>query len=386
MKRAMVAAACMVVAVTVAAGRAHAQAVWVPGFSPSENGFQFSNNTWPHEPYGVINVAGVNVSISDASNGMCGGMVYAVRDYYESGYHVPLTGSNPAYGTPLFSYIEMRLFDTFTPSMVARLYGLQASPFDSDRKNTMQAEWPLIQASLDAGHLTPLQLVRLRWDVAPWDLGKNHQVLAYGYELMPVFNKVMIYIYDPNHPTEDKVTIIYDYANPSAIQSSGEPLYSFFREDYSPAAPPATQTWTNGFEGADAGVWWLTGNAGILTSAPGAAHRGNGLAWLAATTGWNEVITWVPTLPNRTCTMQAYVRTTPQRIMDAHMTMRSATPSNNVLADEHITWDWGHGQYWRYHVDFLADGWWGKLSVGLLGTGQATWLFFDDVTVVCEAW
>jgi hypothetical protein len=42
-----------------------------------------------------INIAGINVPIGDASNGLCGGMVFAVRDYFGSGLAIPNTASNP---------------------------------------------------------------------------------------------------------------------------------------------------------------------------------------------------------------------------------------------------------------------------------------------------
>src|SRR5262245_6569328 len=102
MMRWSVRVACVVVAMVMASGNAHAQSVRVPGFLPTENAFQIGNN-WPAVPYRVINVAGFNVPIGKASNGMCGGMVYAVRDYYESGFHIPLRGTLPT-GT-LFDFI-----------------------------------------------------------------------------------------------------------------------------------------------------------------------------------------------------------------------------------------------------------------------------------------
>jgi hypothetical protein len=47
----------------------------VAGFTPSANGFHFVNS-WPSEPDIVVNVPALgNVSIGNASNGLCGGLV-----------------------------------------------------------------------------------------------------------------------------------------------------------------------------------------------------------------------------------------------------------------------------------------------------------------------
>jgi hypothetical protein len=374
----------LVVALATMAERAYAQSARVPGFSPSDNAFVFVN-VWPHQPDGVINVAGVSVPIGDAANGLCGGMVYAVRDYFQSGYHVPLTPFNPAFGTPLYKYIVQRLFDSLSPSMVTRLYGLQATPFDSDRQNTMRAEWPRIKAELDQGHLAPMQLVRVRADIAPWRLGQNHQVLAYGYDTEPDGTTVKISIYDPFHGATAGVFLTYSQASDSISQSTGEALYSFFLEDYAPAPPPPTQTWTNGFEGADAGAWWFAGQAGI-DNEQSEAHRGSGVAWVEASSGWNAVNAWVPTLPGRSCTMRAYIWLSFRQWTNAYMTMRSAAPDMHILNEEHLTGVFDENGYRRYDQDFTADGWWGMFYVGLWGVGHDTWLLFDDVTVVCEAW
>jgi len=51
------------------------------GFLPSTSGFRFANS-FPHVPVRRIGIPGViSVPIGDASNGLCGGMAFAVRDY-----------------------------------------------------------------------------------------------------------------------------------------------------------------------------------------------------------------------------------------------------------------------------------------------------------------
>jgi hypothetical protein len=55
----------------------------VPGFLPSTSGFRFAND-FPPAPVRYIGIPGViSIPIGDASNGLCGGMVFAARDYLE---------------------------------------------------------------------------------------------------------------------------------------------------------------------------------------------------------------------------------------------------------------------------------------------------------------
>lgn len=86
--------------------------VRVPGFLPSTKGFRFSNTNWPAVPDWTINIAGLMIPIGDASNGMCGGMSYTVRDMFQA--NVPPPGDmTPPAGGPLFDYIAGRLLDSF---------------------------------------------------------------------------------------------------------------------------------------------------------------------------------------------------------------------------------------------------------------------------------
>ena len=84
----------------------------VPGFLPSTSGFRFAN-AFPNVPVRRIGIPGViSVPIGDASNGLCGGMAFAARDYFESGRTPPGLESPPSEGA-LFDYLVDRLFDSF---------------------------------------------------------------------------------------------------------------------------------------------------------------------------------------------------------------------------------------------------------------------------------
>jgi hypothetical protein len=84
----------------------------VAGFLPSINGLAFTND-WPSEPDVEIDVPRFGkVAIGNASNGLCGGMVFTVLDVFV-GDGPPLTAPRPDPGSPLYTYIVGRLFDSF---------------------------------------------------------------------------------------------------------------------------------------------------------------------------------------------------------------------------------------------------------------------------------
>ena len=222
----------------------------VPGFLPSRNGLAFINS-WPSEPDITVNVPAVGqVAIGDASNGLCGGMVFTVLDVFTAG-RPPLDSPQPASGTPLFDYIVRRLIDSWdVPNGILKYYTWMNTP-DHDtgvwiatRRGvswmTVMDEWPKVKADLDAGRLSPLGLVTVESN-DPGDLGHNHQVVAYGYDLAA--DQLTIKVYDPNtdRADGDGVTLSLSAAKPSGatpITSNvniSHPVRGFFRVDYSPA-------------------------------------------------------------------------------------------------------------------------------------------------------
>jgi len=101
-------------------------------------------------------------------------------------------------------------------------------------------EWPRIQATLDAGHPIPLGLVKVK-SGAPEDLGKNHQVLAYGYDLDGT--DLTLRLYDPNYADRDDVQLSLSIASVQVpvpvTYFPTETVYCFFHTAYTPAQPPA---------------------------------------------------------------------------------------------------------------------------------------------------
>lgn len=231
---------------------------FVADFRPSTAGFHFAN-AFVHQSLFRIPVLGSSVPIGDAARGLCGGMIFAARDYFEAGLGPPAETAPPQLGQPLFGYLVRRLIDSWNlPGGPFKYYAWMRVPEKAGRYllwKTRFEEWPRIKADLDRGRPVPLGLVRVA-SRNPWLLGFNHQVLAYGYELSqparsgcgirfqscpPSSEQLTIHVYDPNHPLRDDVTIALGMGDPEACgrleYSTGEPLRGFFRTRYTFCQP-----------------------------------------------------------------------------------------------------------------------------------------------------
>jgi hypothetical protein len=225
----------------------------VPGFLPSTLGFRFAND-FPHVPLRYIGFPGFSIPIGDASNGLCGGMVFAARDYFEKKRPPPDDAIAPGEG-PLFEYLCDRLFDSFNlPSGPVRYLDLM-NPVLSDGETILSRlgwlphgrawrmvrdEWPKVREEIDGGHPSPLGLIKVK-SVDPRQLKEDHQVLAYGYDLTG--SNLRLRLYDPNKPGRDDVTMslsVADPTHPTAVTTSpsGGPVYAFFRVAYAAKSPP----------------------------------------------------------------------------------------------------------------------------------------------------
>ena len=225
--------------------------VRVPGFLPSTSGLHFVNY-YPHEPTLTITLPlGHILPIGDAANGLCGGMAFTAADFFEAHLPAPTDTQPPAAGSPLYQFIVKRLFDSFNlPFGIARYLELMEPAFPDvglgfglpGRASIMvHDEWPRIRASLEAGHPVPLGLVKVK-SKDPKDLCKNHQVLAYGYDLDDSSN-LTLWLYDPNYPDRDDVRLqcnIAGIAVPVPLTySPSETVICFFHTPYSPTTPPS---------------------------------------------------------------------------------------------------------------------------------------------------
>lgn len=228
----------------------------VPGFRASERGFRFTNS-FPPEPDVTLDLGPLgHVGIGNASQGVCGGMAFAVRDYFEAGLPVPTIADPPAKGSPLFDYVVRRLLESFdVPAGIARYAMWMALPSaDIDvlmvhehgtSHRTVTETWPAVKSDIDAGHPSPLGLVPLHTtDISR--IGACHQVLAYAYAVDDA-NTLTLSIYDPNTSTADAdgvwIRLPLGDAGHSVVINHNvniaeSTLHGFFRAAYSPRQPP----------------------------------------------------------------------------------------------------------------------------------------------------
>jgi hypothetical protein len=222
----------------------------VPRYLPSRNGFHFPNN-WPSihitsitlpDPFG-------DIAVGNASWGLCGGMSFASRDYFEAGIGAPLQRANPTgEGDPLFDYIVRRLAQSLNLNDIADfvkfsdpVYPDTDDPTLGDGRNWMMAHvaWPQIRNVINGGHPCPIGIVIGN---LPDVTHIGHQVCAYAYQLR---NQVLtLWVYDPNSPDRDDITISLDISRTDQrlfdVRSDvnvGHRIICFFTQSYEQRAP-----------------------------------------------------------------------------------------------------------------------------------------------------
>jgi hypothetical protein len=201
----------------------------VPGFIPSVHGLHFAN-TYPPGPtvkLGLVDPRWVGVGKAEA--GLCGGMSWFVREWFETGRPIPADVTPPDNGSPLFRVIVRRQVMSLDWLRGPLRFWLAAgSTSERLKTRTLEVEWPRIRAAIDAGRLPMLGLVRHHgWN--PFHLTKDHQVLAFGYESAGPTGPHSLRLYDPNWPNRDDVSITL--LGGGFMQSTGEPLFGVLRLD-----------------------------------------------------------------------------------------------------------------------------------------------------------
>ena len=189
-------------------------------FLPSTNGLHFANR-FPSGP--TLRLGPLDprwIGIGDASAGLCGGMAWYVRERFEAGQPIPGDTEPPINGSPLFAVLVRRQVKSLewlrTP---LGFWWMGAFGADRIARRTRETHWPRIRATIDAGRLAMVGLVRNK-GLNPLNLTKNHQVLCYGYDVAE--GTIRLRIYDPNWPDRDDVTVVID---PDRVaQSTAEPL------------------------------------------------------------------------------------------------------------------------------------------------------------------
>lgn len=174
-------------------------------FNPETDGLRFRNT--------FLNVTGV-FDITTA--GLCGGMAYAVLDYFNAHIPAPKQSYVPISGTTLESYIYGRQLNALEAHM-DKWVELHGNPFGA--RNSEFFNWGLqgtgggrlqeLRAKIDAGQPVPLGLKSMSANP-----GEDHVVLAYGYDMGRYrgdlgANKedLKIFLYEPNFGAR-KITLV----------------------------------------------------------------------------------------------------------------------------------------------------------------------------------
>jgi hypothetical protein len=228
----------------------------VPGFLPSVHGLHFANAFPPGPTFRLGPFDSRLIGVGDAAAGLCGGMAMTARDLWAAGVPAPPETEPPANGSRRFNALVRRQVQSLDWLRVPVRYAVLALVHSEDateaagpapngpwrrgpvRVPTVGREWPRVRAELDAGRPCLLELIRAG-GVSAASLARNHQVLAWAYEVTPVDDGslVRLRVYDPNHPGRDDVAleITTGAAGGAAAagidlrQTTGEPLLGFFR-------------------------------------------------------------------------------------------------------------------------------------------------------------
>lgn len=183
------------------------------------------------------------------SYGLCGGMAFAALDYWRQGGPqavATMFATRPQVGTALHRYLWRRLIDSLAANAhvflawVAVLHLLPAlPPFNGGAGSLLRStrgEWRKLRDLIDSGQPVPLGLIGETRD--PFS---DHQVLAYGYEVLgPEMGR--IWVYDMNCPGAGRKVDI-DLRGPVLAAHEECPggrgaLRGFFCETYTPVTPP----------------------------------------------------------------------------------------------------------------------------------------------------
>jgi hypothetical protein len=173
-------------------------------------------------------------------------MVLAAADLWSAGREPPARRDAPPAGSRAVNYLTWRLLESWDLTGGALRYfdWMNLPDVDSSSRTGVRRRTanrlPAICSDLDAGRLCPLGVVTVSsW--RPTDLGKNHQVLAYGYHREDN-DDVVLRVYDPNQPDVDSVTLRCDPAGQRAPEGQLDiphPVRGLFPIGWSPHDPSA---------------------------------------------------------------------------------------------------------------------------------------------------
>jgi hypothetical protein len=210
--------------------------------------------------------ATITATASLPTYGLCGGMAYISADFWLA--KAPLPGGGNINDHPsrtvagqstLRAAIWNRLLDSLSPtggnclqttvfwSLVLNQLPAQLGGGTGALFRWTENEWPKVKAAIDSGKPCPIGLL-----YANRDIWFQHQILVYGYELLPGGGTVRLHVYDSyfphifgdsaDIPASDYLTFNLKGTALTATSPSdkfGPGLAGFFVTNYSPKAPPA---------------------------------------------------------------------------------------------------------------------------------------------------
>jgi hypothetical protein len=215
-------------------------------FTPLSNGFNFQNKFMGF-PVLLDKFPRINSLISRLARnncyGLCGGMCFAVLDYYYSGKEIPSASFPPKQGTNLHAYLSKRQNDTygFWGKIIVK-FVCWSIKTDFQLQERIYKEFLTTLHFLDKDQPVVLGIVyvHISKTIAIW---MNHQVIAYRYENN--LENSTIFLYDPNFPGRDDIVIEFfktnnEYQCFQKSRQSGKVLAirGFFVIPYSSIEPP----------------------------------------------------------------------------------------------------------------------------------------------------
>jgi murein DD-endopeptidase MepM/ murein hydrolase activator NlpD len=161
-------------------------------------------------------------------------MCFSALDYFYAQEQLPEVSRVDELDTKLFTYLVDRQVDSLSIPVLLRVIRWMVSDDRYIGLRMTRYELPKLRRRLDKGDPSVLALIRVK---GLGDPTQNHQVLATGYEYDPQTRRMLVDLYDPNHPGKEP-TLTMDLNRPSAgiriSQSTGESLRGFFLINYLP--------------------------------------------------------------------------------------------------------------------------------------------------------
>ncbi|MBX2952734.1 MAG: hypothetical protein KF870_09520 [Leadbetterella sp.] len=149
-------------------------------------------------------------------HGLCGGMVYAALDYFNTGMIIPNQNYRPATGTVLQRFISHRQGNSIWDNkdkwleVIFNPGGIRNDEFFNwGLQRTNGGRVDELRQTLGNGKPTPLGLINTRTEAFNTS---HHQVLAVGYSIGPRPEDLEIRVYDPNIPGQLR-TLVPDLTN-----------------------------------------------------------------------------------------------------------------------------------------------------------------------------